>query len=153
MLVPHGVRLNNPLNIRHSKNQWQGASVEQKDQDFVTFDTPVMGIRAAMKILQNYYNKYHLWTPWELISRWAPPSDNNPTDIYAQNVAKMMGIDVNEEINIITDSYKMIRLVQSMMIQENGHPENSPNWIYRDQPFWYPQSIFQGAWETANNGK
>lgn len=150
MLIPRGIQNNNPLNIRHSKNQWQGASAEQKDPNFVTFDTPIMGIRAAMKILQNYYSKYNLWTIWEIISRWAPPGDNNPTDTYAENVAKMLGVNVNDEINIITDSYKMIRMVQAMMLQENGHAENFPNWIYKNEAFWYPQSVYQAAWAAAN---
>ncbi len=152
MLVPRGVQNNNPLNIRHSKNQWQGAAAEQQDQSFVTFNNPIMGIRAAMKILQNYYKKYNLWSVWEIISRWAPPGDNNPTDTYALNVAKAMGVDVNEEINIITDSAMMIKMVQAMIIQENGHPENYPNWIYKNEASWYPQSVFQAAW-TAANGK
>src|SRR3954463_6825023 len=107
-LIPRGIRNNNPANLRHSKNVWQGAASEQNDPDFVTFITPIMGIRAVMKILQNYYNKHALSTVWEMISRFAPPSDNNPTDIYASHVAAHMGVNVNDEINIINDSAMMI---------------------------------------------
>ncbi len=149
-IVPHGIRLNNPLNIRHSKNQWQGQSQGQEDKDFVTFETPVMGIRAAMRILQNYYIKRNLCSVWEIISRWAPPSDNNPTEAYAMNVAKFMGVDINEEINIITDSKTMIKMIKGMLLMECGHPENYPNWIYRNEECWYPESVFQAAWNATN---
>lgn len=149
-LIPRGIQNNNPFNIRHSKNQWQGQAVKQNDLDFVTFENPIAGIRAAMKILINYCIKYHLATVWELISRWAPPSDNNPTDVYAANVAKHMGVGVNDEVNIITDEDMMIKMVQQMAIQENGHPESYPNWLYKNEPYWYTRNIYESAWLQIN---
>lgn len=146
-IIPRGIRLNNALNIRHSKTVWQGQSAQQEDPDFVTFTTPVMGLRAAMKTLQTYYNKYALSTPWEIISRWAPKNENK-TDVYALNVANHMGVGVNDEINIITDPAMMIKMVQGMAIQECGHAENFPNWIYKNMPFWYDEMVYQSAWNS-----
>lgn len=146
-LIPRGIRNNNPLNIRHSKNSWQGQSAKQEDDSFVTFTTPVMGIRAAMKTLQTYYNKYNLWSVWEIIRRYAPPNENK-TDIYALNVAAHMGVGVNDEINIITDPQMMIKMIQAMILQENGHSENYPNWIYKNEPFWYDEDVYQSAWNS-----
>ena len=33
--MKRGLKNNNPLNIRHSKDQWQGARKEQTDKAFV----------------------------------------------------------------------------------------------------------------------
>lgn len=148
-IIPRGIRNNNPFNIRHSKNQWQGSSSEQSDPDFVTFDSPIMGIRAAMKIIQNYYTKYNLCSVWEMISRWAPPSEN-PTDTYAGKVAAQMGVDVNDEVNILTNSSMMIKMTQGMILMENGSPEKYNSWIYRNEAFWYPQAVYQAAWASAH---
>ena len=55
--MKRGIRNNNPLNIRHSVDQWQGASEEQKDKSFVQFKTMAYGYRAAWKTLQSYYDR------------------------------------------------------------------------------------------------
>lgn len=144
-IVPRGIRLNNPLNIRLSKTKWQGQATEQKDESFVTFSTPVMGLRAAMRLLQNYQAKYDLLSVWEMISRWAPPKEND-TGAYALNVAKLMGVDVNDDVDIIVHADAMIKMVKAMVRQENGHPENFPNWIHKDKPFWYDDTAFISAW-------
>jgi hypothetical protein len=47
MKTPRGIRNNNPLNIRHSADQWQGACEEQKDKSFVQFKSMAYGYRAA----------------------------------------------------------------------------------------------------------
>ncbi len=144
-IIPRGIRNNNPLNIRHSKDHWQGMSAEQDDDAFVTFDTPVMGIRAAMKILTNY----GLQTVWDIISRWAPASENN-TKAYAENVAGSVGVGMHEKINV-RDQATIIKLVQAMSIVENGKPSSFPNWLHKDAPFWYNQSIYEAAWGSLNS--
>lgn len=149
MLIPRGIKNNNPLNIRHSSNKWQGESSDQFDDNFVNFTTPVWGIRAAMKTLMTYQKKYNLHSIWEIIKRWAPQTEN-PTDSYAQNVAKMVGIGINDDIDIISDSSKMIKMVQAMVVQENGHTDDYPNWIYKNEPFWYPGTVYVAAWSAAN---
>ena len=37
--MTRGQRNNNPLNIRHSADKWQGARVEQTDKSFVQFES------------------------------------------------------------------------------------------------------------------
>ena len=58
MKEPRGIRNNNPLNIRHSADRWQGARGEQKDKSFVQFKSMAYGYRAAWKTLQSYYNRF-----------------------------------------------------------------------------------------------
>ena len=54
-----GQRNNNPLNIRHSSDQWEGARKEQTDQSFVQFESMAYGYRAAWKTLESYWKYFH----------------------------------------------------------------------------------------------
>lgn len=80
-----GIRNNNPLNIRKG-GKWQGLALRQNDPEFCTFKSPFWGFRAALKILHTYKTKYNLVTIEEVITRWAPPTENR-TDRYIQFVA------------------------------------------------------------------
>ena len=54
---------NNPLNIRRSKDQWQGMKKTQSDSSFCQFETFEDGWRAAFVLLtRTYYHKYRLYT-------------------------------------------------------------------------------------------
>lgn len=71
-----GFRNNNPGNIRHGE-EWLGLAEEQTDPDFFQFVSVEYGIRAMFKILEIYREKYHLTTIDDIISRWAPPTEND----------------------------------------------------------------------------
>ena len=87
-----GIRNNNPLNIRKSKDKWQGLREKQTDAAFFQFQTMAYGWRAAFKLLcYTYYNKYKLRTIKSIISRWAPPNENN-TEAYIRRVTDRIGI-------------------------------------------------------------
>ena len=58
--MTRGIKNNNPLNIRHSADQWQGAREEQTDKEFVQFTSMAYGYRAAWK------NKANETSPWAL---------------------------------------------------------------------------------------
>ena len=45
------------------------------------------GYRAIFKILFNYYRNYKLDTIRKMITRWAPPEDNNHTEAYIKTVS------------------------------------------------------------------
>ena len=76
-----GIRNNNPLNIRHSADRWQGAREVQTDKSFVQFESMAYGYRAVWKTLQSYYNRFcqqsKPFSVQNIISRWAPPSEND----------------------------------------------------------------------------
>ena len=62
-MIPRGIRNNNPLNIRRSKDQWQGMKKTQSDSSFCQFETFEDGWRAAFVLLtRTYYHKYRLYT-------------------------------------------------------------------------------------------
>ena len=68
---------NNPGNIRTSSTKWDG-EVTKPGEAFERFSDMHMGVRASVKILRTYGNKYGIDTINKIIDRYAPPSDNNP---------------------------------------------------------------------------
>lgn len=118
-VTPRGIRCNNPGNIRHNKsNKWQGAATKQGDSEFVMFEAPIWGIRAIARLLIRYYDDYDCNTVFALISRWAPPNENN-TRKYAETVAKRLGVSVHMPINV--QKYETLgSLVRSIILVENG---------------------------------
>ena len=54
-----GIRNNNPLNIRHSTNKWQGMAPSQSDRAFVQFTARKYGYRAAFVLIRNYIGLHH----------------------------------------------------------------------------------------------
>ena len=99
-MTPRNIRNNNPLNIRRSKDKWQGLDAKQSDSSFFKFESMEMGWRAAFVILtKTYYHKYRLFTIRKIISRWAPPAEND-TEAYVKRVSDLTGIDPDEPLGI-----------------------------------------------------
>lgn len=132
---PRGIRNNNPGNIRWG-DDWQGLFPEYQrtDKSFCQFKTPEYGIRAMIIILRNYQRKYGLNTVAKIISRWAPPNEND-TQAYIGSVAKSVGVTPEQKIDV-TDSRIMIPLLQAIIQHENGQ-----------QPYAF--SVFVGALALA----
>ncbi|EGA69574.1 putative phage structural protein [Vibrio sinaloensis DSM 21326] len=112
-----GIRNNNPLNIRKG-NDWQGESSFSRDAEFETYKHHKYGFRAGAILLRNYQRLYHLDTLTELIGRFAPPNENN-TKNYAQFVAKRVGVDVNQPLNLRNDEL-LAQVLHAMSIMEVG---------------------------------
>jgi hypothetical protein len=121
MSLPRGIRNNNPLNIRRSKDQWKGLADAQTDRAFCQFKSLEYGWRAAFYLLtRTYYHKYRLYTIRTIIRRWAPPGENN-TEAYIANVSRLTGIDPDEPIVIPLEKPSRWMMVGiAMAIQENG---------------------------------
>ena len=94
-----GIRNNNPLNIRHSKDRWEGARVQQTDKSFVQFETMAYGYRAAWKVMESYWKYFHdlpkAFNVRNIIFRWAPPTEND-TENYIRTVLLLTGLGGNE---------------------------------------------------------
>ena len=120
-MLPRGIRNNNPLNIRRSKDKWKGLRAVQADAQFCQFETLEYGWRAAFYLLtRTYYHKYRLYTIRSIISKWAPPCENN-SKAYVENVSRLTGIDPDEPIGIPSERpARWIALGMAMAIQENG---------------------------------
>ena len=107
----------NPLNVRASSDKWKG-SIGNSDNGYVIFSTPMDGIRAAATVIKNYGTKYGINTVRDIVSRYAPASEN-PTDDYIANVCKGTGYQPDEKLD--TKNPEVLKkLVTAMMKQEIG---------------------------------
>ena len=115
------IRNNNPGNIDRNKIKWEGMADDQKsDSRFVVFKTPELGARAMAKVLRNYQTRYNLNTVSGIISRWAPPSENN-TKSYTATVAKAAGVTINQTIDIVNDKTLLSKIMTAMIKVEGGN--------------------------------
>ena len=121
-ILPRGFRNNNPLNIRKG-SKWKGLSPVQSDKSFCVFTSVRYGIRAAIFILFVHYKKYGLHTIYDIISRWAPPVENDTMN-YCKLVAQQMNIPekyiATLDLNLLNDYSRLYDLVCAMIYVENG---------------------------------
>lgn len=133
--APRGVRNNNPGNIDYNpNNKWKGLNPKSQELDkrFCVFISPEYGIRALMVLLRSYEKRYGLNTVKGLINRWAPSCENN-TCAYANHVAKVLEVSLNDKLNL-KDRDTLIKLAKGIVVHENGV-----------QP--YDDSVYQSAYE------
>ncbi len=107
----------NPLNIRRVAGQrWKGElPLKGAGGSFVQFETMEWGIRAAFVLLRTYSTKYHANCIRDIISRWAPPSEND-TERHIRNVCLWTGFGGNERLT----ETQWPALVKAMARQECG---------------------------------
>ncbi len=113
--MTRGLRNNNPGNIRKGITKWLGLSDQQTDPDFFQFQTPAFGIRAMATTINTYMTRYGLNTITGIISRWAPPSEND-TQAYIDAVSSDTGIGPDD---VISDA-DMPALIAAIIKHENG---------------------------------
>lgn len=132
--LPRGIRCGNPGNIDRTGVRWQGMASDQSgDPRFIVFDDAPWGIRAIVRVLRSYRDKYGLTTVKGIISRWAPPVEND-TDAYYNTVAKKLGVDPEAEIDI--DDLDTLRgLIKAIIRHENGPNPAEPDGA------WYPDDV------------
>ena len=115
--VAIGVRLNNPLNIRHNAaNNWDGQI--GSDGGFSQFESVGHGYRAADKLLDNYGKLHGISTLAGAIDRWAPPNEND-TAKYIEDVASWTGLDPNAQLDL-NDPTVRRSLLSAMTRKETG---------------------------------
>ena len=138
-----GQRNNNPLNIRRVKGQkWKGEASPQPSPvgegalpqggsgnvssplgevgrgaagSFVRFSSLTYGLRAAFCILRTYRNKHHAVCIEDIITRWAPPTEND-TRKYISDVCTLTRFGGKERLT----ENEWPRLVQAMAFVECG---------------------------------
>lgn len=115
--VPRGIRNNNPLNIRIG-NAWVGEVVNPTDTEFEQFTNLYYGLRAGFVLIRRYMERYHLRTIRDILSRWAPASENN-TGKYIEQVCYLTGLQADTLLSF-GDKSTMCRLVNAMVHVECG---------------------------------
>ena len=115
--MSRGLNNKNPLNIRKSATVYKG-EVASTDKAFKQFRSMLYGYRAAFMLLYTYERRYGLNTIRKMISRWAPPTENNTT-AYIDTVSKRSGIGADAIISTINQQ-QMCKVVSAMSFVENG---------------------------------
>ena len=115
--MTRGERNNNPLNIRRVVGtNWKGEIVAPiEDKQFVQFASLSWGLRAAFCILRTYRDKYQAVCIEDIITRWAPPTEND-TRKYICNVCRLTGFGGKERLT----EKDWPRLVGAMSRIESG---------------------------------
>lgn len=118
--TPRGIRNHNPLNIdRRDGVTWAGQNPDQSaDPRFIVFLDPRFGFRAAARVIRTYGRKYGARTIEDIISRWAPPAEND-TPAYIRGVEMATGMGWRQAFDFKDDA-AIARLLRAMCIQENG---------------------------------
>lgn len=112
--LPLGIRNNNPGNLVFANQP----GVSPKSGRFAVFPTQNLGLfNLARQLGLHYYNRGDT-TITKIITRWAPPNEND-TAAYIASVSKQVGIDPN-----ITFDFQSAQVVKNLMIaiirHENG---------------------------------
>ena len=116
--MSRGIENCNPGNIRHSKVFYQGEVQPSRDRSFKQFRSMAWGYRAMFILLDTYRKRYGLNTIRGMISRYAPPSENN-TEAYIAAVCSWTGLGADEPLD--TRSRRvMVPVVMAMSRVENG---------------------------------
>lgn len=121
--MSRGLRNNNPGNIRQNSDNFLGEIKPSTDPAFKQFESIEYGYRAIFVTLNTYQKKYGLSTIRAMISRWAPPKDNNDTEAYIRAVSSESGVPENSHITS-TNKDVMIPIVAAMSRVENGVAAN-----------------------------
>lgn len=105
--VARGVRNRNPANIRKSNIEWLGLAPIQTDKSFCQFTKFKYGIRALIKLLHTYYYKHDLHTIRGILSRYAPPFENN-TDAYINFVCNRAGFNADYNLEFYDVVWRVV---------------------------------------------
>lgn len=119
-ITPRGIRNCNPCNIRKSTSaRYEGEIIPSSDSAFRQFRSMGWGYRAVFVLLDSYRRR-GFDTIAKMISRWAPPIENN-TEAYINAVCNgaLMGRDEKVDTH---DRDTMVLIVAAMSKVENGIP-------------------------------
>ncbi len=116
--MSRGLRNNNPGNIRINGEIWRGEVTPSRDPSFKQFASMAWGYRAMFLILDNYRKRYGARTLRDVITRYAPPVENE-TGTYVSFVAAQAGVGEDEPLPF-GDAARMRAVVAAMSRIENG---------------------------------
>lgn len=123
-----GVKNNNPGNLRKSATRWLGKINPSTDPAFEQFQSMEYGARASMINARTWYNR-GLNTIEKLISKWAPPSEND-TESYIRFVSHFTGIPRSSVFALTPENLQAIGY--AIAVQENGTTPHITRQHYSD---------------------
>lgn len=144
--LPRGIRNNNPGNIRvNNANNWLGKIPFAQNTDstlvngqpvlkraFEQFTELRFGLRAMIRLIQNYQTNHGDNTLRKIINRYAPPNENH-TNTYLNYIAGQVGI--GPDAPFVANKENMRKLIPALVRYENG-----------TQKAWINDNDFEAAW-------
>lgn len=118
-MTTRGLRNKNPGNLERTPVVWEGEIRPGADERFCEFESMVMGCRALIKTLVTYHEKHHCMSVRQIITRWAPPNENNTT-AYMKHVGSAIGKDIDEMIPFDLDPTYYLAIAKVIARHENG---------------------------------
>lgn len=109
----------NPLNIRYvSSNDWKGQTSSYCG--FCVFKSADYGYRAAFVLICSYIRKGYN-TVSSIITRWAPPTEND-TETYILYICSKTNLTPHSILGLGTrhNYWNIIILIAAMAYMENG---------------------------------
>ena len=116
--MSRGLRNCNPGNLRRTEDRWRGLRTVQTDKEFFQFVDMAHGYRAMMITLRNYVRRHGCRTLESIISRYAPPAENN-TPAYLAYVCHTLGVSATYEPDL-EDKSPLCALASAISRMENG---------------------------------
>ena len=116
--ISRGLQNNNPGNIRRGGFRYKGEKAVSEDAEFRQFESIEWGYRAMFALLHTYKVKHGCRTLRQMISRYAPPSENN-TEYYISRVVYATHLASNIDISTLNGAV-MTAIVAAMSEVENG---------------------------------
>ena len=113
---------NNIFNIRAGRAEWQGMTGTRKG--FVEFMDQEHAIRAWLVLMRNYRRQYHCDSIRKIVTRFAPPTENNTAN-YIQFCAKEVGTLADNRLERYTE-YAMLAVAMAKM--ETSVKLTTRNW-------------------------
>jgi hypothetical protein len=114
-MTTRALRNMNPLNLRPSGDNWDGLREEQTDPGYLQFQSNFHGLRAGAMNLLTYFRVHRRRTVRSIITSWAPPEDNNPTNSYISTVCAALGVGPDDLINL--ENGNTLRTLMEAMIR------------------------------------
>ena len=115
-------RNHNPGNIRRCGVRYRGELRPSCDPAFKEFESDEWGYRAMFVLLESYRRRYSIDTLRGIITRWAPPLEND-TEAYIRFVAARSEVDPDAVLP--PRDVRLRSIAEAMSRYERGH-EPSP---------------------------
>lgn len=135
-VVPSAGDFNRSLGSPHSSSAWSfmegpvsgrnnpGNLRKPGGWGFQSFGSEADGVKAIARQLSLYQNRDHLDTVRGIISKYAPPSEND-TEGYIASVSKRTGFDPNQKLDL-NNKDQMSALISAITKQENSKSNYTP---------------------------
>lgn len=143
--VPRGIRNNNPGNIKVSNSGWLGkipysqntdtdCSTGQVVRTFEQFTEYRFGIRALIKLIENYMVQRNLRTIAQIINRYAPGTENY-TEGYINYVSDRIGFAPDVPLLFTRETMRI--LTRAIAAYENGREAITDAEFYEVWDEWW----------------